>query len=164
MRRLLPGWRLVDVAQRILARQPDPPRRVGLRDVIEIHLTTLLYAFVLVPALVVIYIRVRAPLPPSVTAQFVGVTILAMALLMTRMLLGLRNSLRNGVAATAEILDASRSAGHLRVEINGHVVDSTYRSSPFERLATGDRVIVLVDPRKESVLLTLGRTNQRLTL
>jgi hypothetical protein len=79
-----------------------------------------------------------------------------MALLMIWILINLRKTLRDDVAATAEILDATRTAGHLRVTINGRAVEKAYRSTAFEKLSPGDRITVLVDPRKETVL-ALGR-------
>jgi hypothetical protein len=156
---LLPGYRLVDMARRLLAEQPQPPRRVGFREVIEVHAPTLVYALVGAPALVLFYItvRVRQPLPLDVTVESVGLIFLAVALFMALYLVGLRKSLREGVAATAVILDATRTAGHVRVNIKGRVVDKAYRSSTFERFAPGDRITVLLDPRKEALLLALGR-------
>jgi hypothetical protein len=148
------------VAQRLLAAQPDPPRRVGFRDVIEIHAPTLVYALVGVPAIFVIYVSVRSrqPLPLDVTAKSAGLIFLAMGVFMILYIAGLRRTLRDGVAAPAEILNATRSAGHLRVKIQGRAVDMAYRSSTFERFAPGDRITVLLDPRKEAILLALGRT------
>jgi len=156
---LLPGFRLHDVARRLLAEQPDPPRRVGFGDLIEIHAPTLVYALVVVPVLAVGYITLSARhlLPLDDTARSGGLIFLAMALLMAWLLVGLRNSLSAGVAATGEIVDVTRAAGHVRFEINGHTVEKAYRAPTLEKLAPGDRITVLVDPRKETVLLALAR-------
>jgi hypothetical protein len=158
---LLPGFRLVHLAQRLLAEQPDPPRRVSLRDVLEIHAPTLVYALVGPPAIFVIYVTVRSrqPLPLDVTAKSAGLIVLVMVIFMTLYMVGLRKSLREGVAATGEILTATRTAGRLRVNIKGRSVDKAYRSGTFEKFAPGTRITVLLDPRKDEVLLTLGRAD-----
>jgi hypothetical protein len=126
--------------------------------VLEIHAPTLIYALVVFPliALGLIAIRARQPLALEVAVRFWGVIFLAMALLMTWILINLRKTLRDDVAATAEILDATRTAGHLRVTIGGRAVEKAFRSTTFEKLSPGDRMMVLVDPGKETVL-ALGR-------
>ena len=58
---------------------------------------------------------------------------------------------------TAEIVDASPFAGRIRVNLNGRSLETAYRSNSLDRLAPGDRITVLLDPRQEAVLLTLGR-------
>jgi hypothetical protein len=127
--------------------------------VLEIHAPSLVYALVGPPAIFLIYVTIRSrqPLPLEVTAKSAGLIVLVMALFMTLYMVGLRKSLRDGVAATGEILNATRSAGRLRVKINGHAVDKAYRSGTFEKFAPGDRINVLLDPRKDEVLLALGR-------
>jgi hypothetical protein len=146
------------VAQRLIARQPNPPRAVGFGEVLWIHAGTLVYALVLLPAVAVAGVTLRAGhgLPLSDLARFLGVTYLAMVLLMAWIVLNLRNTLRFGVAAPAQILDAARTAGHLRVEINGRSVVKPYRAHTVQRFAAGDRVTVLLDPKREMVRLTLG--------
>jgi hypothetical protein len=156
---LLPGVRLVDVARRLLAQQPDPPRRVSVGDLIEIYGPNIVFTLVVVPILVVLYVTIRArqPVPLDVTIKAAGFTALAMALVLTWILFNLRKTLRDGVAATGEVLDATRSAGHVRVEINGRAVDKAYRSATFERFVPRDRITVLVDRHRESVFIALGR-------
>ena len=156
---MLPGPRLIDVARRLLEQQPDPPRRVTLGDVVEIHKPTLFYAFVALPLVAVIGTVVRAsqPVQLDVLAKLVALVVVGAALIMGWTLFRLRESLRNGIAATAEIVDASPWAGRIRVNLDGRPLVTAYRSNSLERLAAGDRITVLLDPRKEAVLLTLGR-------
>jgi len=124
-----------------------------LGDVVEIHKPTLFYAFVALPLVAVIGTVVRAsqPVQLDVLAKLVALVVVGAALIMGWTLFRLRESLRNGIAATAEIVDASPWAGRIRPLV------TAYRSNSLERLAAGDRITVLLDPRKEAVLLTLGR-------
>jgi hypothetical protein len=156
---LLPGVRLLLVAQRLLAQQPDPPRLVTFGDLMEIYLPSLVIGPVLVAGIAVLAVELRAgqPVPLDLVAKLVGVVIVGVALVMTLAIRRLKQIIEGGVMARAEILDATRLAGHVRVEINGQVTDRVYRSMSFELLNAGDHITVLVDPQKETVLLPLGR-------
>ena len=147
------------MARRLLAQQPDPPRQVSVGDVVEVHTPTLVYALVALPLIAVIGTVVRAsqPVPLDALIKLVALVVIGAALIMGWTLFRLRESLRNGVAATAEIVDASPFAGRIRVSLNGRALETAYRSNSLDRLAPGDRITVLLDPRKEAVLLTLGR-------
>jgi len=92
-----------------------------LGDVVEIHKPTLFYAFVALPLVAVIGTVVRAsqPVQLDVLAKLVALVVVGAALIMGWTLFRLRESLRNGIAATAEIVDASPWAGRIRVNLDG---------------------------------------------
>ena len=146
------------MARRLLAQQPDPPRRVTVNDLLEIYGPTLAYAFVVLPVAFLALLAVRHQLGSPLIARFAVVLVAAVAVLMAFLMMGVRGALQTGVVATAEILSATQLRGRLRVMINDRAIETDYRSNYIGRLEAGDRITVLVDPRKAAVVLTLGPT------
>lgn len=162
---MLPPVRLVRVANRIVAEQPHPPRRVTLSDLLEIFGPLLLYAFVLLP--IILFPIALALMQPSfrfsmskVLAAIIALNFLSVAVVIRRS----AASVRKGLPAIAEILTAtgfrSATTGRLRTQINGREVEIGYASRAIGSLEPGDRVRVLIDPDQPKVLLMLGRIQQ----
>jgi hypothetical protein len=155
IRSLLPAERLARLAGRLLGHQPDPPRRVDIGDLIDIYRPILVYGLVLAPIAAALYIwnRGRGYTPVVIVAA--AVTFVVVSIGMASAIARAKAALQNGVLATGEVIDAGRLEGHIRVDIAGHQVETVYR---FQRFAVGDRVGVLVDRQKQTVLLPIGIT------
>ena len=159
---LLPYYRTQVVANRIIARQPNPPRKVGVGGVLWIHAPFTISVFAIYGifgAFLFFFGRSgsRATLP------FIVVSLAGGALYISGLFSSTAGPLRRGVAATGGILTVGPGyrggqRGRVRVESGGRSFDADYAWAGSPALAIGDRVGLLADPTKDAVLLTLGPT------
>ena len=160
---MLPYYRLQIVANRILASQPDPPRKVGVGDVLWIPAPFLIAGFGFYAIVGAVLLLLDRPGQRAAILPFAAVILIGAALVLVGIVASYAGPLRKGVAATGGILTVgpgyrSGQRGRVRVESGGRSFDADYAWAGSPALAIGDRVGLLADPTKDAVLLTLGPT------
>jgi hypothetical protein len=151
--KLLPAVRLARLARVLLEQQPNPPRRVGIGDLIDAYRPVLFYGLVLAPIAVALYLWYRGRGYTPLVIEGAALTFVLICIGMASTIARAKAALQNGVLATGQVIETGRVEGRIRVDIPGRHVETIYR---FQRFAVGDQVGVLVDPRKQTVLLAIG--------
>ncbi|HET7419936.1 MAG TPA: hypothetical protein VFL27_06110 [Candidatus Dormibacteraeota bacterium] len=153
-----PEDRLNAYAARLLVAQPDPPRQVGVLDMLRqdvVLLGVLLFPVILTVGGFVLH----APLPFALVG-FAGAAVVYAAIsLQTGAAM---NALQSGVAASAQVTRVTIGYRSARITTfavdgaNGPVESTLVRSSAANVLVEGDVVQVMVDPQTRQVLLVLA--------
>jgi hypothetical protein len=160
---LMPFYRTQVVANRVLSRQPDPPRQVPVGEVLWIYAPILTYGFGIYAGLGAALVLLTRPGARASTLPIVVLALVGGALFIFGMFTAVSGPLRKGVAATGEILTVGPGhrggqRGRVRVEGGGRRFEADYGWAGNPALAIGNRVGLLADPVKNAVLLILGPT------
>lgn len=160
---LMPFYRTQVVANRVLSRQPDPPRQVRVGEVLWIYAPILTYGFGIYAGFGAVLFFLTRPGARASMLPFIAVILVGGALLIFGFFAAVSGPLRKGIAATGEILTVGPGfrggqRGRVRVEGGGRRFEADYAWAGSPALAMGDRVGLLADPTKDAVLLTLGPT------
>jgi hypothetical protein len=157
---LMPADRLPQVASRILAAQPEPPRRVSMVDIWTINWPLLVY--IVVPGVivnVVLSFVPRLPLAIRILAILLPLTSLGIwfALVILPQVVALQRGAPD-VGTVVEVMLQPRGGyrGRVRLERVQGSEPSTFYYLTTHTVAVGDRLRVLVDPSNGKVLTTLG--------
>lgn len=152
-----PEDRLNAFSARLLAEQPDPPRSVGLGELLSANLPVL--GFLPFPALVAVagYLA-HQPLAYLVVGPS---AILLLAAVVWQRMSDARSALQSGVAATGRVTRVEpgyRSGKIVTIDVEGAPASRTSmaRSGAANVLVEGDVVQVMVDPDTRQVLLVLS--------
>ena|ERR1051325_1358986 len=154
MNRFLPSFRLMQVARRLQAEHLDPPRRVSLLDVLEVYAPLLASIFIVLIAILLVPGKPRSM---AATLLLLGVMALGGLLLAWGLVTGAKGALEKGVLTTGEVVSAQGRIALMRTTVSGQDLEATFTAPRAGSLRPGDRYNVLVDPRKGTVLMAIGR-------
>jgi hypothetical protein len=157
MTRFLPSFRLIQVARRLQAEHPDPPRRVSLLEVLDVYTPLLASIFIVLVAILLVPGKPRSV---AATLVLLGVMALGGLLLAGGLVTGAKGALEKGVLTTGEVVSARSGVARMRTTVIGRDLEVTFTSLRAGSLRTGDRFNVLVDPQKETVLMVIGRAEE----
>jgi hypothetical protein len=145
---------LLQVARRLTALQPEPPRAVSLADVLGAYAPVLV--FIGADSALVMVIALLARLPAGALAGLVAVLLVGGLLLMGGIVFAVSQALENGMYATGQVISASGMTAVIRVQVRGKDADISLTSRFAGSYQPGARLELLVDPEKRKVLLVLG--------
>jgi hypothetical protein len=154
MNRFLPSFRLMQVARRLQAERPDPPRPVSLLEVVEVYAPLLASIFIVLIAILLVPGKPRSM---AATLLLLGVMALGGLLLTWGLVTGAKGALEKGILTTGEVVSAEGRTALMRTTVSGRDLEATFNSPRAGSLRAGDRFNVLVDPRKQTVLMAIGR-------
>jgi hypothetical protein len=159
---LLPADRLRSIAARTLAAQPDPPRRVG---VVEVLAAYQLLGLVLISD-VVILIALLAFGGPTIRPYVLvlaAIVILASLTLAGVVVSSGRSALQNGIVAEGEVLAVHRlgwpafgQQGIVRVNAPDRSFEAAFAWGGSPDVEPGQHIQVLIGTNPNRVTLTLG--------
>jgi hypothetical protein len=163
---LLPADRLGSIAARILAAQPDPPRRVGLVEVLAAYeflgLVLISDAVILIALLVF-----GGPIVRPYVLALAAIMILGSLTLAGPVVSSGRGSLQNGIVAEGEVVAVQRRGwpafgqhGIVRVDTPGRSFEAGFTWSGSPEVEPSQRIQVLIGTNPYRVTLTLGRPPQ----
>jgi hypothetical protein len=157
---LLPADRLPAVAARILAAQPEPPRHVGLRDILELSWPVLVY--LPIPPMTIAVIVLLIPKINKVLLLPIALLgILTVGAWLALQILPLVAALRKGRADIGTITDVivlprGGYRGRVRLQHGRRKEPADFYSLSLKQLRVGDALKVLVDPVSGKVAAALG--------
>jgi hypothetical protein len=154
MNRFLPSFRLLDVARRLLAQQPEPPRRVSLSDMLEIWGPILVYLYGLIPVVALIGVLLKPPSGRLSTVELFALGFIAVGLVIGWTMLTMRRGLQSGVTAVGEVV-ATGNSGRTKVLVKGREIEKVDILRITRQLQVGDRITVLMNESQEKILLML---------
>lgn len=143
------------MAQRILGRQPFPPRDVTWADLREVYGPVFVLWFALSCFFAFGAVLFGRHIDPFRVWFFVFVMI-AVVFIAGLLILRQKRWLETGVAATAQVIAASDNRGRYRFRVGEREVVTSDNLGAPRTLSVGDRVTVLLDPTSQKILLTLG--------
>ena len=160
--------RVLQQAARVLADQPDPPRTIPFAAVVK----TQVAALAMVPATLAILggIVAFAFLTAAdrartlfLTPRFLILVLLIVVAILTATLISalkIAAALRHGLLMTGDVYTVGRTrggwAGSLRIQIDGRTVEKGFTWSHSEPEYGDQFRVLIVDPGKDWVALTLG--------
>jgi hypothetical protein len=159
---LLPADRLRSIAARILAAQPNPPRKVGVVEVLAAYqflgLVLISDAVILIALLVFGGPTVRPYILAIAAIMIVGGLTLAGLVVSSG-----RGALQNGIVAEGEVLAVQRRSwpsfgqhGLIRVDARGRRFEAEFAWGGSPDVEPGQRLQVLIGPKPDRVAMTLG--------
>jgi hypothetical protein len=156
---LLPADRLPPVAARILAAQPQPPRRVSWSDVLEFSWPVL--AYLPVPALALAALVLLTNASKGLFLFVVVLAVFTIGIWLRLQILPLVAALQNGRADVGTIVDVAvlprgGHRGHVRLEHGAGLDLAEFVTLSGQGLVPGDRLKVLVNTASGKVMATLG--------
>lgn len=147
---MLPAYRLVVLARRLVGGHPVPPRPVDAREVVAIFAPFFLFSMLVLAILIAV--AVVAGMRGVPLAAFV-VAPAAFAAVIGIVAMSVRRALETGVYATAEVIAATATGTRLRATIDGQEMELTLRRRQIRK---SRRLDVIADPGARRVLLVLG--------
>jgi hypothetical protein len=163
---LLPADRLRSIAARILAGQPNPPRKVGVVEVLAAYqflgLVLISDAVILIASLVFGGPTIR----PYILALAVVMIVAGLTLAGLVVSSG-RGALQNGIVAEGEVLAVQRRSwpsfgqhGIVRLDTPDRSFEAGFAWGGSPEVEPGQRIQVLIGTNPNRVTLTLGRPPQ----
>jgi hypothetical protein len=157
MDRFLPNFRLLQLARRLQEEHPDPPRQVSLLEVVGIYAPMLAYTgFILVVLIVLLLVSTRSHIGATIFVPF-GLMAVSGTFIAGILVTVAKGALEKGVLTTGEVVSGSGMTARMRTTVRGRELEATWNVRGARSLRVGDRFNILVDPQKESVLMSLGR-------
>ena len=156
----MPADRLPQVASRILAAQPEPPRQVSLADIWTINWPLLVY--IVVPGVIVNVVLLFVPrLPVAIRVLAVVLPLSSLGIWFVLVILPQVVALRRGtpdVGTVVEVMLQPRGGyrGRVRLSRIQGSEPSTFYCLTTHTVRVGDRLRLLVDPTNGKVLTTFG--------
>jgi hypothetical protein len=161
---LLPADRLPQVAARILAAQPEPPRQVSVNDILEFSWPVLIYLPVppvtiaslvfLIPSINKLLLLPIALLGVLTIVAWFGLQILPLVLALQR------GRAEVGTITDVRVLPRGGYRGRLRLKRGAGSKPVDFYSLSLKQLRVGDALNVLVDPASGRVAATLGKKDR----
>lgn len=161
---LLPADRLRRIAARILAAQPNPPRKVGVVEVLAAYQFLGLVLISDVVILVALLVFGGPSVRPYVLV-LAAIMILGGLTLSGLVVSSGRGALQNGILAEGEVLTAQRGSwpsfgqhGLVRVDSGGRRFEAEFAWAGSPEVQPGQRLKVLIAENPDRVLVALGLT------
>lgn len=142
------------MARRLLAQQPEPPRRVSLSDMLEIWGPILVYLYGLIPVVALIGVLLKRPSGRLFTVELFALAFVAVGLVIGWAMLTMRRALQSGVTTAGEVV-ATGTSGRTKVRVNGREIEKVDTLRITRQLQVGDRITVLMNESQEKILLML---------
>jgi hypothetical protein len=162
---LLPADRLPQIAARILAAQPEPPRKVGVNDILELSGPVLIYLPVppvTIAALVFLIPGINKLLLLPIALLGLLTIVAWLGLQIVPLVLALRRGRADvGTITDVRLLPRGGYRGRLRLKHGAGKEPVDFYSLSLKQLRVGDALNVLVDPASGKVAATLGKKDRR---
>jgi hypothetical protein len=161
---LLPADRLPQVAARILAAQPEPPRQVGVNDILEFSWPVLIYLPVppvTIGALVLLIPSINKLLLLPIALLGLLTVVAWLGLQIVPLVLALRRGRTDvGTITDVRVLPRGGFRGRLRLKHGASREPVDFYSLSLKQLRVGDTLNVLVDPASGRVAATLSKRDR----
>ena len=156
------------LAARVLTDQPDPPRSVPFAAVVKTQVTplALVPATLAISGVIVAFGFLSAPDRARTlfeSPRFAILVLLIVVAILTATLISalkIADALRHGLLMTGDVYTVGRTrggwAGSLRLQIDGRTVEKGFTWSHAEPEYGDQFQVLIVDPGKDWVALTLG--------
>ena len=151
MVRLLPPFRLRQLARRLCDQYPDPPRPVSLTDILRVYAPMLAYTGVIFAVVVIALSLIRGGRGGfTYDVLLLAIIVVGFGFLGGGVVYAVRGGLQRGVYVTGEVVSPTR----MRVTLKGLSIEVVLRSRASYQ--AGNRIDVMVDPTSKLILLVLG--------